>query len=96
MAPLATTGASIASSDPVSVTLVETIRCGALSSVCTPRLSVIWRGQSAACESEEIPKTSRLAASMARRAEVNVTTTYPVRRVNNASHFHHLPTGCKR
>ncbi|CCJ76288.1 hypothetical protein BN135_1352 [Cronobacter muytjensii 530] len=96
MAPLATTGASIASSEPVRVTLVETMRCGAFSSVCTPRLSVIWRGQSAACETEEIPKTSRLAASVERRAEMNVTATYPVRRVNNASHFHDLPTGCKR
>ena len=31
--PLAITGASIASSEPVRVTLVETIRCGWLSSV---------------------------------------------------------------
>ena len=36
VAPLATTGASIASSEPVRVTLVETMRNGWLGRVCVP------------------------------------------------------------
>jgi hypothetical protein len=73
VAPLATTGASIASSEPVSVTLVETMRSGWLSSVWVPRLSVIWRGQSAA-SAELIPKIARPLARRVRRQKVEKFT----------------------
>jgi hypothetical protein len=93
VAPLATTGASIASREPVKVTLVETMRVGLLSRVCTPRLSVTWRGQSAAV-AEVSPKTKRPVRRKALRQRAgNFTERHPVIVEVNASHFHDCREG---
>ena len=48
VAPLATTGAPMASREPVRVTLVETMRCGLAGRVTWLPSALICRGQSAA------------------------------------------------
>jgi hypothetical protein len=67
------------------------MRVGLLSSVCTPRLSLTWRGQSAAV-AEVSPKTKSPVRRRALRQTAAIfTERHPVFIEDNASHFH----GCR-